>query len=302
MKRLFILFIVSAIFSLGLVQEANAQRWNRYRKEFGITVGASNMLGDLGGGPGVGSRFGDFQIGTTRYAFGGFYKYRFHNRFAVKSTLIYAQLYGDDKATENYDRKHRNLDAKTGLLEFSGQLEFYIIRERIGSRYKLKGVKGYGSSNFSLYLFAGIGAAYYNPKGTNENGEWVNLAPLNTEGQGLEGAPKDYSGFTVVFPTGVGIKYNISKMIGIQFEASTRFTTTDYLDDVSTQYYDGNILETEFGAESKSMADKRYNSVGRHQAGGVRGQDKKDMYMFGLLTLTMRVRSRARSRVRTEKF
>ena len=99
------------------------------------------------------------------------------------------------------------------------------------------------------------------------------------------------------------LKYNISKIMGVQFEASTRFTTTDYLDDASTQYYDGNALAANFGAESKAMADKRYNSVNRHQAGGTRGHDDKtDMYMFGLLTVTMRIRSRARSRVRTEKF
>tara|TARA_R110002050_G_scaffold290260_1_gene443798 strand:- start:129632 stop:130543 length:912 start_codon:yes stop_codon:yes gene_type:complete len=303
MKRLFLLFIVSAIFTLVLVQEANAQRWNRYRKEIGFTVGASNMLSDLGGGPGVGSRYGDFQFGTTRYAVGGYFKYRIHDHFAVKLNLLYAQLYGDDQLTDNYSRRSRNLDVRTGLLELSGQVEFYIIRERIGSRYKLKGVRGYGSNNFSLYVFAGIGGAYYNPKGTNTNGDWVSLAPLNTEGQGLAGAPKDYSQFTFVFPSGVGLKYNISKIMGVQFEASTRFTTTDYLDDASTQYYDGNALAANFGAESKAMADKRYNSVNRHQAGGTRGHDDKtDMYMFGLLTVTMRIRSRARSRVRTEKF
>jgi hypothetical protein len=303
MKRIFILTVVATIFLMGFITEANAQRWNRYRKEIGFTIGSSNMLGDLGGGPGDGSRFGDFQLENSRFAIGGFAKYRFHDRFAVKLSLMYAKLYATDQTTDNAGRNFRNLDVRTDLIELSGQLEFYILREKIGSRYKLKGVKGYGSSNFALYVFAGIGGAYYSPQGTNENGEWVKLAPLNTEGQGLSGAPKDYSGFTFVFPTGVGIKYNISKLVGVQFEASYRFTTTDYLDDVSTRYYDGDALETAFGTESKNLADKRYNSLDRHDAGGVRGHDDKtDMYMFGLLTLTYRVRSRARSRVRTEKF
>ena len=285
---------------LVFVQSADAQRWNRYRKEVGITVGASNMLSDLGGGPGVGSRYGDFQFQTTSFAVGGFVKYRTHDRWSLKLNLLYAQLNADDKYTENLSRRSRNLNVKTGLIELSGQVEFYILKEKIGSRYKLKGVKGYGSSNFSLYVFAGIGGAYYNPKGSNTNGDWVNLAPLNTEGQGLDGAPKDYSQFTFVIPSGFGLKYNISKITGIQFEAGMRFTTTDYLDDASTQYYDGNALETAFGIESKEMADKRYNSLVRHTEGGTRGHDDhKDMYMFGLLTITMRIRSRARSRVRT---
>ena len=300
MKQFFMLFSIAGLFMLVFVQNADAQRWNRYRKEVGITIGASNMLSDLGGGPGVGSRYGDFQFQTTSYVVGGFAKYRIHDRWSLKLNLLYAQLNADDKLTENLDRRRRNLDVQTGLIEFSGQVEFYILKEKIGSRYKLKGVKGYGSTNFSLYIFAGIGGAYYNPKGTNSNGEWLNLAPLNTEGQGLDGAPKDYSQFTFVFPSGIGVKYNISKITGIQFEAGMRFTTTDYLDDVSTTYYNGDALEAAFGIESKEMADKRYNSVGRHNAGGIRGRDNHtDMYMFGLLTLTMRIRSRARSRVRT---
>ena len=127
----------------------------------------------------------------------------------------------------------------------------------------------------------------------------MKLAPLNTEGQGLNGAPKDYSQITMVFPTGVGFKYNISKTIGLQFEAGMRFTTTDYLDDASTQYYDGAALETAYGAVSKDMADKRYTNPNRFDAGGTRGHnDKNDTYMFGLLTLTYRIKSRARSRVR----
>ena len=299
MKQISTLFAIVAFITLMSIQEASAQRWNRYKKEFGLSVGATNMLGDLGGGPNDGSRFGDFQIGNTRYAVGGFFKYRFHDRFAVKTSLIYGQIYSDDKTTDNAGRQVRNLDVKTNLLELSGQLEFYILREKIGSRYKIQGVKGYGSSSFAMYLFAGVGGTYFNPKGTNASGEWVALAPLNTEGQGLANAPKDYSQVAMVFPLGVGFKYNITKNVGLQFEAGMRFTNTDYLDDVSTQYYDGSLLEAAYGSESKEMADKRYDNLNRHGAGDTRGHDdKKDTYMFGLLTLTYRVKSRPRSRVR----
>ena len=284
---------------MALPNKAIAQRWNRYRKEFGFSVGASNMLSDLGGGPGVGSRYGDFQLSNSSFALGVSWKYRIHNNMALKANLIYAQLVGDDKTTENLGRRIRNLDTKTDLVELSGQFEYYLIRERIGSRFKLKKVRGYGSNHFSLYLFAGIGGAYYNPKGSMRDGSYVRLAPLNTEGQGLDGGPKDYNQLTFVFPTGIGMKYNITKIIGIQFEMSMRFTTTDYLDDASTQYYDGNALAKAYGELSKEMADKRYNSLKRHQEGGVRGHgDKMDTYMLGMLTLTYRWRSRAKSRVR----
>ena len=150
-----------------------------------------------------------------------------------------------------------------------------------------------------MYLFAGIGGAHFTPQGTNQAGDWVNLAPLNTEGQGLEGAPKDYSQLTMVFPVGLGMKYNITREIGVQFEMGMRFTTTDYLDDVSTQYYDGAAIEAAYGSVAKEMADKRYTSPGRFSEGGIRGKDeKKDVYMFGLLTLTYRIKSKPRSRIR----
>lgn len=299
MKQFITLFTVLVFASMVSMQDAYGQRWNRYKKEIGFSVGATNMLSDLGGGPGPGSRFGDFQMQNSRFAIGGFFKYRFHDRFAVKLNLVYGQLFADDKTTENLGRRLRNLDARTNIFELSGQLEYYILKEKIGSRYKVKGVRGYGSSNFALYLFAGIGGAYYNPQGTDEAGNWVKLAPLNTEGQGLAGAPKDYNQLALVFPLGVGIKYNITKYWGIQFESGMRFTTTDYLDDASGTYYDGAALEAAYGVQSKEMADKRYNNPERHEAGGIRGHnDKKDTYMFGLLTLTYRIKSRARSRVR----
>ena len=298
MKQVFTLATIVALISIMSINDAQAQRWNRYRKEIGFSLGATNMLSDLGGGPNDGSKFGDFQMENTRFAIGGFFKYRFHDRFAVKTSLLYGQLYADDKTTDNAGRRSRNLDVKTNILELSGQLEFYILKEKIGSTYKLKGIKGYGSSNFAMYLFAGFGASYFDPQGTDANGNWVKLAPLNTEGQGLDGAPKDYSQVTMVFPMGVGFKYNITKLIGLQFEAGMRFTTTDYLDDASTQYYDGALLEAAYGAQAKELGDKRLSS-NRYDAGGTRGHDdKKDTYMFGLLTLTYRLRSRARSRIR----
>ena len=299
MKKLITLLGVAVFIVLINVQEVQAQRWNRYRKEVGVSIGTTALLGDLGGGPGVGSRYGDFQLQATRFAIGVTGKYRFHDRFAVKGSLIYAELYSDDALTENYGRKKRNLNVRTDLFELSGQLEFYIIRERIGSRYKLKGVKGYGSNHFSMYVFAGIGGIFYSPRGTTEAGDWVRLAPLNTEGQGLDGAPKDYNQLAVVFPFGVALKYNLTKSIGLQYELGMRMTSTDYLDDASTTYYDGNTLAAEFGDLSKEMADKRYNAPERHTEGGTRGDaDKTDSYLFGMLTLTYRIRSRARSRVR----
>ena len=40
----------------------------------------------------------------------------------------------------------------------------------------------------------------------------------------------------VAIPFGVGIKYSINEKVNLSVEIAQRFTTTDYLDDVSTTY------------------------------------------------------------------
>ena len=62
-------------------------------------------------------------------------------------------------------------------------------------------------------------------------------SPLGTEGQvgGYLGR-KEYNTMAICIPFGVGIKYSLSQKTNLTFEISNRFTTTDYLDDVSTTY------------------------------------------------------------------
>ncbi|HEV3252029.1 MAG TPA: hypothetical protein VGZ71_13810, partial [Puia sp.] len=62
--------------------------------------------------------------------------------------------------------------------------------------------------------------------------------PLGTEGQGSAAYPKrkPYGTMAVCVPIGVGFKYNLTRDINLGFEIVYRFTTTDYIDDVSTTY------------------------------------------------------------------
>jgi hypothetical protein len=47
----------------------------------------------------------------------------------------------------------------------------------------------------------------------------------------------------MVFPLGMGIKYNISRTLNFHMEAAFRFTSTDYLDDVSTTYAGPDVFD-----------------------------------------------------------
>jgi hypothetical protein len=64
----------------------------------------------------------------------------------------------------------------------------------------------------------------------------VFLRPLNTEGETFYKGRKAYSPMAVCIPIGFGVKYAVTDKINISFEVSHRFTTTDYLDDVSKTY------------------------------------------------------------------
>jgi hypothetical protein len=299
MKHLLPLFVVLFMVSLFAVQDVEAQqyrRWNRYKKEFGLSLGGTVMMGDLG--PGKSLR--GFNFNNGGYTYGGFFKYRFHDRFAAKGNLLFGSLFSSDGSSpEGYLESRgisRGLNSKTKYTELSGQVEFYILQEKIGSRYKIRGVKGYGQSSFAMYVFAGLGVNFFNPYGLYvPTMEYIELAPLNTEGQGLPNGPEDYSRTTVLFPMGLGIKYNFNREWGVQLEGAYRFTTTDYLDDVSGVYYDSDALAAANGEISRYMAEKGH---GRAKQGEVRGGPAKDLYVTGLLTVTYRMKSKARSRVR----
>ncbi len=197
--------------------------YSQYYVDYGFSVGASNYLGEMGGG--IGERRGglaDMKLNYTRWNLGGFYRYRISNRFGLKGTLNYVRLSGNDSETLNPNRRGRNLNFKNDMIEAAGHLELYL--------YKVNDVGGTGrySSDFNLYLFGGVGAFYSNPKG-ELNGEWYALQPLQTEGV-------SYSKFNFAIPAGIGFYYTINRKYRLGLEASWRTTFTDYIDDVSDKY------------------------------------------------------------------
>lgn len=295
----FLLFLL-----FGTVLNSYGQRWKRYRHEFGIGVGASNYLGDLGGATtGDGSRFGDFQFVVSRPSVKASYKYRVLERVAFKGNLAYGRIYGSDEYAGNPSRENRNLNFRSDVIELSVQGEYYFIKEKVGPVYRLPGLRGQALESFSGYLFGGIGAFYFDPQGQNADNEWVKLAPLNTEGQGLPGGPEDYSQVSIAFPIGFGFKYAIDRQWSIGLEYGLRMTTTDYLDDVSGKYYNPDVLAAEYGQEAVEMADKRLSSnpptgLNREQYGTRGNPDKLDTYMFGFLTLSYKMKSKGPGRTR----
>src|SRR5690606_7893182 len=113
-----------------------------------------------------------------------------------------------------------------------------------------------GFKNKSLYLYAytGAGVLYFNPK-ANYNGSWVALQPLGTEGQVVADTLKKYSRITATIPMGAGLRVLITKRINIGIEVSFRKVFSDYLDDVSGDYYNNDLIRAVSGDMAADLAD-----------------------------------------------
>lgn len=187
--------------------------------EFGFTIGSSQYFGDLNPNP---------RFNTPKIAVGAFFKKQFGGYVALRVAANYAFLgYSDRYNTDNEFMYRRNLSFNTNIYELSVQGDFNF--------FKL--IPGDAWLRYTPYITFGIGAFYYNPY-TYYQGQKVFLRPLGTEGQGSTAYPsrKEYGTMAVCFPIGLGYKYNISRRMNIGVEAVYRFTTTDYIDDVSGTY------------------------------------------------------------------
>jgi len=232
--------------------------WKQYRKEVCACGGASNFLGELGGKDQVGTDFvQDLEISETKYVLNAGFRYFITKDLAAKASLYYGVVSGDDETTEEIYRNNRNIHFQSPLAEASIIAEYHVVQERSGRRYKLRGAKKYQRTFiFGVYGFAGIGAIYFDPRAKYQRqGKWLSLKGLNTEGQGLPGGPKDYSGFSIAIPMGIGLRYSFTQRWRLGLEAGLRKTFTDYIDDVSSNYYDNNEINRNYGEQAAWFAD-----------------------------------------------
>ena len=268
----------------------NTQRnWSLNKKEIIFGIGATQFLGDLGGRDQIGKDHSLADLDLPSTGMGGMigFRYRFHPYFATTTSLSIGMLRGDDNHTNEIVRESRNLHFRSIIVELSQRFEIILLaNEKFGSRYSLSGhSKKMKEKNTQLYVFGGIGVAFFNPKARYQ-GEWTALRPLSTEGQGLDGGPAKVSPVTATVPLGVGFRIGLNRMWRIGIEASYVKTFSDYIDDVSGTYYDSNILAAQVGPESAYLSDPSTHNSSWFAAGQQRGDpDEKDAYF--LLNVTV---------------
>ena len=239
--------------------------------EIGIMGGGSYYLGDIN------SKHFDYMMPSG----GIVIRKNIDRRIVVKSELLLGNIRADDARNRNDTMKlNRNLHFRSPIYELSGQVEFNFLPYETGnSLYP-----------FTPFIFAGVSLFRFNPKAEANNGEWVALQPLGTEGQGTTSFQdrRRYALTQFSIPMGGGFKIAINKTFNIILEYGIRKTFTDYLDDVSTSYIGGNLIDmSPLGIE---MSDKSLN--GPQAKDFQRGDSKdKDWYTFTGITLSFKILS-----------
>jgi hypothetical protein len=211
--------------------------------EMGASVGIMNCFTDLGGKEGFGKKYlKDFDAANSQFAGSIYFAVNYNYAIGLRAEATYGRVRASDQSLESvksttYGRYERNLSFKSSITELMLAIEIH-------PRYLFKKyVEGKKLPRFSPYLMGGIGLFSFNPQ-AKLNGQWIELKPLSTEGQGFAEYPdrKPYKLLQLNFPVGIGIKYKLTPMFNISFEYVSRILNTDYLDDVSTSYIDQNLF------------------------------------------------------------
>jgi hypothetical protein len=201
----------------------------------------------------------------------------------------FAQLGYDDLLSKNSYQYTRGLEFNSNIFEFGVQGDFNFFKY-------IPNDIDYG---FTPYITLGLGVFSFNPYATYD-GEKYYLSNLMTDSLKTVGQT-----MAICIPLGVGIKYSINRKVNLSFEITHRFTTTDYLDDVSSSYYSRDLsgnLKPEFldavGAPSIDaiLQDRSVERGGAltplGTAGRQRGWSKqKDQYVIAEIGISFNIGS-----------
>lgn len=250
----------------------NLEAQYKPNQEIGILTGAGYYFGDLN----------RVHLNDLRTAGGVTLRQNIDRRFSFKSSILYTNIYADDRDSKDPVNLNRNLHFRSNIIEISGQVEFNFLPYETGnSLYP-----------FSPFVFTGISIFNYNPQAEASDGQWYDLQPLGTEGQETTLRPylKKYSLTQFSIPFGGGIKVSVNKNFNLILEYGIRKTFTDYIDDVSTTYAG---IPTEFNNLAIELADRSLD--GPKQAGEERGiSTNNDWYSFTGITFSFKIKNNSK--------
>ena len=274
----------SAVVAIGLFLSllpgtSGAQNSIVQEGEFGVGLGAAHYFGDLN----TRAKFNRPKMAATV-----FFRKNFSNYISARIGASFARVgYSDIYNSDNEYMYRRNLSFNSYVWELALQGDFNFFRF-------MPGESGF---NFTPYITLGVGAFSYDPFAYLDK-EKIYLRPLGTEGQGSALYPdrKQYSSMGISIPFGAGIKYSINERFNIAFEVLHRYTTTDYLDDVSKTYVDPSVFPANADG-SPSQAFRLHDRSGElGEPIGIPGRQRgnsrqKDQFITAMIHLTFNLQS-----------
>ena len=267
--RYFTLFLFALCTCALAPNEAAAQL------ELGVKAGTSIYSGDLSP-----NTFG-LDLDDAEFAGGLYLRYRPIPRAGVRINGNFGRLSAE--RTVNIRNELNQQTAVTRSFR-SSISEFNIVGE-----FDLFYLGDPEDNFFAPYVYGGIGVLSYNPQAPDQDGNFVDLQPLRTEGQGLDPdryatTPYELTRAVAIVGGGVRARFGGRFVIGLEF--SGRFTGTDYIDDIGpTQVNYGDILQSPRGSEAAFFSNPAVaNPAEALDFEYVRGGDKNDYYFIGGLT------------------
>lgn len=238
----------------------------------GVMGGSSYYIGEL-------NPYQHFDE-ETRYAGGLFYRDAIDSRWVLRTHLFYGTVAGSDADAASMRRRNRNLHFRSDVVEAAVMMELNFFDYQFGDM----------GQPLSPYLFTGLAYFRMNPEARYE-GQWHELQPLGTEGQGVPGTGREkYSLDQISIPFGLGVKWNLGEKVALSFEWGMRKTFTDYLDDVSRTYIDEDRLREANGELAAELADRRLEKGDGRLAGKDRGvEGTNDWYVFSGVMLSFKI-------------
>jgi len=224
-------------------------------------------------GAGLASYQGDLTEKTTFFGQAGYAasigsSYNLSNELSLGFGFSYMKLKADDKENDKAVLRARNLNFESNVWDINLTLQF----------------SPYSFGKFSPYIDAGVGLFHFNPTTIDRYGNEHHLEELGTEGQGLADPDNPYYLLTQFqLPFGGGLQYSLNKNMALKLDFLFRKTFTDYIDDVSTTYPDGTLIDKKLPiVKELSFRGNEIMPGAAYPSGAQRGNpDKKDFYYSG---------------------
>jgi len=302
----------------GQKQHHSFSNHKRY-SAVGLSVNSLNYYGDMAPTSSAAST----DISFTRPGIGLSFDYRIGGRSALQAQYMFGSLRGSD--AESADKN----DLSNGIYRYKRNLSF---RNRINEFSLITVVDLFENTGnyvsrvrWTPYIYLGVAGLTSNPKALApatdldgnslpEAGQWVALRPLGTEGQysKLESTDANagiqpYSKFVLAVPFGAGARLRITETLDLWGDIGFRYAFTDYLDDLSQNYVDLGVLNSDLArtmsyrtGELNLSPSNEHSYVGRdgvtytvekgygseHPDNKRGGRKQNDLYMVTSIRLT----------------